>query len=222
MGRGHYAGRGVLALLLLLAAAATVWQVRSVSFSHVFAAMSGGWLVAVLALHWWRTRGTGPVLALGGALLVCAPFTWTALGQRLAVQAGGAGAGTVAAVVCEAPAAYRAWPTVPVRHVFSPIDLGTSVLIHTPHRMFAAPYHRNVAAIETATSVFMGPGDAARAAMLDSGADHLVYCPGLSETVRYAGLRPGGFAADMEAGRVPDWLEPVSAQDGVSLYRIRP
>ncbi len=109
--------------------------------------------------------------------------------------------------------------------VLTPIDLGMSVLVRTPHSVFAGPYHRNVKGIEQVTGIFMGPPEAARADIAKLGATHVLYCEGLHETTRYGMLRPDSFATQLNNTDIPDWLEPVDGKtetDGIiRLYRVQ-
>ncbi len=218
-------GRAMLGLLMLVSALATVWQIRGVTFSHVFAAIAGGWLVGALFDNWRKQRGTGPVLALAIGAMAVAPMSWTALSGPFERSSKYSDSGKAYGVLCRDPASYAALADRPLMKVFTPIDLGMSVLVRTPHSVFAGPYHRNVQGIERVTDVFMGPPEAAQAKITAMGADHVLYCRGLIETARYGQLRPQGFAADLEAGRVPGWLEPVDGlteTDGVvRLYKLR-
>ncbi len=222
---GQRAGRAALGLLMALSALATVWQIRGVTFAHVFATMTAGWLFGYLFDNWWTRRGTGPVLALVVGAMAVAPMTWEVLSRPFERPSQYASSDKAYGPLCLDPAAYGALPTQPLMKVFTPIDLGMSVLSRTPHSVFAGPYHRNVQGIDRVTDVFMGAPEDAYAKLTAMGADHFLYCRGLIETARYGQLRPQGFAAEMEAGRVPDWLQPIDGKietDGVvRLYRLK-
>lgn len=223
--QGGRMARTALAIMMVLSGLATVWQIRGVTFSHVFAALVAGWVVGVLFDRWRARRGVGPVLALAAGALLVSPTSWKSLSGQFERAEPQATDGRGYGEVCRDPAAYVALDSAPRKAIFSPIDLGTSILLRTPHSIFAAPYHRNVQGIDLVTDVFMGPTNTARAKMLAMGADHMVYCRGLVETTRYGDLRPDGFAAALNRDEIPDWLEPVdslSETDGtVRLYRIK-
>jgi hypothetical protein len=225
---GLRVSRGVFVFLIVLASAATVWQVRGVTFSHLFAVMAAGWAIGALAMHWWQARGIGPVLALAAGALVLTPTVWQVFAKRAfpPPPAQMVETGLPAGVACRLPEAYADIAKRKPTQIFSSIDLGTSILMRTPHSIFAAPYHRNVQGIERATDVYMGSPETARDKMLSMGAQYFLYCRGLNETSRYARLRPDGFAALLETGAMPDWLEPVGGSTEtdrtVRLYRIIP
>ncbi|MEM9226318.1 MAG: hypothetical protein AAGA24_07350, partial [Pseudomonadota bacterium] len=211
---------------MTLSLAATVWQVRGVTFSHLFAAMACGGVVGLLAQHWWDKRGAGPALALCLAAFLGSPIGWKQIAAPLPTTTSATAGDKAYKVLCTEPAAYQGLDQFEGLNVFTPIDLGMPVLSRSEHNVFAGPYHRNVQGIDRVTDVFMGPPDTARAKMLAIGADHVLYCQGLNETARYARLRPDGFAAQMESGAVPNWLAPIDGlaeTDGVvRLYEIKP
>ncbi|MDJ0922192.1 MAG: hypothetical protein QNI84_13780 [Henriciella sp.] len=225
---GQQAPRAVFGLLMLLSAAATVWQIRGTTFSHVFGVVAAGWALGLLAETWWQKRGPGPMLALFAGVICLTPMSWNVLGQQLAPPVAldpETGEPKKAYnTICRDKEAYAELADMEPLNLFTSIDVSTTVLVRTPHSVFAGPYHRNVQAIENATDVFLGPTEAARDKILAMGATHMLYCRGLNETARYARLAPDGFAAEMEADRVPGWLTAVdgkSETDGVvRLYAI--
>lgn len=222
---GERAGRGAVLLLMGVSALATVWQIRGVTFSHVFASIAAGWAFGVAFDHWWKTRGTGPVLALAAVAIAVAPMTWNFLSKPYERTSQFARSDKPYGELCLDPVAYGALKDREPMRIFTPIDLGMSVLSRTPHDVFAGPYHRNVQGIERVTSVFMGAPEEARGKLLAMGASHVLYCQGLNETARYGALSPNGFAALLEEGEAPEWLVPVDEKaetDGVvRLYRIK-
>jgi hypothetical protein len=108
--------------------------------------------------------------------------------------------------------------------VFTPIDLGAPLIYYTRHYATAAPYHRNPSGIEGALEVFKGPTDEARSAITATGATHLLFCPRLGELQKYANAAPNGFAADLLAGRIPNWLVPLTrspeGEEGPVVYTV--
>jgi hypothetical protein len=217
--------RLALGLMMMLSALATVWQIRGVTFSHVFAVIAAGWLVGCLFDHWWKERGTMPALGLFAGAIAMAPITWDYLSKPFIKPSPYAVGEKSYDELCLDPDAYAEIAIRDNMKVFTPIDLGMSVLARTPHSVFAGPYHRNVRGIERVTEVFMGEPELAQTRILAMGATHLLYCEGLNETTRYGLLRPEGFAAQMNKGDVPTWLEPVDGKaetDGViRLYLVK-
>ena len=53
-----------LATLMLLATLATIWQIRGVTFSHLFGVMAAAWLVSVGFTYWQQNSGVPALLVL--------------------------------------------------------------------------------------------------------------------------------------------------------------
>lgn len=213
-----------VALLLGLAIVATIWQVRGQSFSHVFAAIGAGWLAGTLFDNWHSKGGTRPLLMFAGAALLLSPLFWNALGDRIPPPTSDADRPESLSFECVAPGNFEVISKLEMMRIHTPIDLGISVLVRTPHQIFVGPYHRNIRGVERANSVLIGAPEQAQQKLLDMGATHIAYCRGLGETNEYATLWPDGFAAQLNRGDVPEWLEPVDGltetNGVVRLYRV--
>lgn len=210
-------GRYVMLALLSAALLVTAWQVRAVVFSHGLAAIAAGLVAAWLYDRARSQDGSARILAVAG-LLALAPTTWQAIGSAAAPERDRAPSAWAAA--CFAPGAFAPLASEPKGAVFAPIDLGTALLIRSPHDIYAAPYHRNQSAILSAMNVFTAaPGDA-RTALADAGADYLHVCPQMGELSVYAARAPDGLAVQLRAGTAPDWLVPVFVSEDVATYRI--
>ena len=221
-------GRLSLALLMLLSTLASIWQIRGVTFAHPFAAIAGGLVLGVLFTRWQDEGGADKLLKFAAAAIFMAPMSWQILSNRFVDEAAEAqknnADGIAYNVVCLDPPSYSALGELPPEKVLTPIDLGMSLLVRSEHSVYGGPYHRNVLGIERVTRTFMSEPDVALDEIRTMGATHVLYCAGANETARYARLKPGSFADEMERGRVPDWLQPVDDQteyDGiVRLYRV--
>lgn len=216
-------GRALAFALLVFASLVAAWQVRGTLFAHILAAIPLGWAAGEL-VGWWRARRGVPVLlAMAAGVAAVSPVGWASLGDALAPPK--EPGGTAYASVCREADAYEALAGLPDGAVFAPIDLGTSILVHTRHAIFAAPYHRNSAGIARAITIMRAEPETARAMLGDIGADYLVSCQGLAEVARYADSAPDGLGARLHAGDLPDWLEPadgLTETDGVvRVYRVR-
>ena len=123
---------------------------------------------------------------------------------------------------CYRAADYDSLARLPAGGVLASSNLGASILRHTPHRVLAGPYHRNVDGNVMALDAFMGPPDKALAIAVRERMAYLAYCPGNPETGSIAAWAADGLMAALKAGRVPDWLEPVATSEDapLRLYRI--
>ncbi len=214
LGRGELIVAGFLAVGLLV----SLWQVRGAMFSLPLATIPLAAWVGRLRLATRRHRpaaqpddGRGMAglavdhlgMRRGGRDQLSTPPTRSRLPRRLLRQcrlrrARRPAAGTVLAVS----------------------NLGPAILANTPHRVLSGPYHRNVAGDLAGLNAFMGsPGEAEKMVR----AEHVTLvanCPGNSETAALAGWAPNGFAAALDAGRVPAWLTPVGAVRPATIYRV--
>jgi len=226
----HRLPRMIFSLFFILAVLATIWQIRGATFSHIFAAIIGGVLIGEVFSRWYNHRGSANAVALLAAILVLSPASWQIVSQQLTADHAKAQRtapdGQLYNAVCLEPEAYDALGSLASADVLTPIDLGMSLLIRSEHRVFGGPYHRNLLGIERVTRAYMSSPEDARVQINAMGATHVLYCAGLNETARYARLEPESFAAHMEQGILPDWLEPVDGKDGfdgvVRLYRVKP
>jgi len=214
------------ALLLALAIAATVWQLRGQSFSHLFAVIGAGWLAGSLFERWSAKRGVGPLLVFAIAAALLSPSVWRALGDNFQPAPGVLAQADSLSSECIRPEQFVDLAQMPKMRVHTPIDLGVPILLRTPHEVFVAPYHRNVLGIDRANSVLIGAPDQARRKLLDMGATHLAYCRRLGVTDIYGARWPDSFAAQLNRDALPEWLEPADAltetEGVVRLYRVTP
>ena len=211
------------ALLVLLGVMTLVmmWQLRAASLTHAIAAIASGYLFGYLFSAWREKRGAGPALMLLAGTLAISPSGWS-LVRHLMPE--GSVDHRMAAAECRTSEAYRQIAAAPRMIVFTPIDLGAPLIYYTRNYATAAPYHRNAAAIELTLDVFKGPTEEARARIAMTGATHLLFCPRLGELRGYAAAAPDGFAADLLAGRLPNWLVPLTrspdGEEGPIVYTV--
>jgi asparagine N-glycosylation enzyme membrane subunit Stt3 len=108
--------------------------------------------------------------------------------------------------------------------VVAPVDMGARVLMTTPHKVLAAPYHRNNAGNLAAYQVFLMPQADAKQRVKNLGANYVAICKRSAEVTILSREAPGGLMADLEARRVPDWLVALPTPKGsdVLAYGVKP
>jgi len=113
---------------------------------------------------------------------------------------------------------------LPATTIFTMVDLGPRLITLTHHSAIAGPYHRNGTQIMDVHRAFEGSAADARAIIRKYGATLLLICPKFAETTVYRAQAPKGFYAQLEAGRAPDWLEPIAlpANSPFKLWRVKP
>lgn len=212
--------------LLVVAFAVGAWQVRGTTFAIAFAVIPlSAWVAK------WRARAAassslGMALRLAAVWLVSANPVWT-----------GAAAATSVAFekdtttaqdssvdkTCVKKASFALLSRMPDTTVLAISNLGSPILTYSGHRVFAGPYHRNVAGNLAALDAFLGTTNEARRIVEAHGVGLVAVCPGSVESTLLTEKAPQGFLADLLRGSVPDWLEPVAESKGgpIELYRVR-
>jgi hypothetical protein len=130
---------------------------------------------------------------------------------------------------CVANASYTPLAKLQPGLVIADARYGPYLLALTPHSVMAAPYHRLSTGIAVAHGVFASPPDDAKAivnaARLVGGGGrqptYVMVCgprppDGLTESARGRSLWAG-----LQAGTVPNWLEPVGEKGAFAVYRVK-
>jgi len=216
----------LVAALLVVAFVVSAWQVRGSTFSIGFAVIPlSAWIAK------WRQRAEvspsrGVVLRMAAAWLVSVNAVWT--GAAAATSVALESKNTVAADSETDKLCYRMATFAPLGHmpdttVLAISNLGAPILAYSGHRVFAGPYHRNIAGNLLALDAFLGPADNARKIVADHHVGLVALCRGSTESELLTEKAPQGFLAGLMRGSVPDWLEPVAETKGtpIELYRVR-
>ncbi|MFL9839526.1 hypothetical protein ABS767_01005 [Sphingomonas sp. ST-64] len=198
--RTRGAGWAALAAFQLIAMTLAVVQLRGVYAGTLLAAPG---LAALIA----RARQHGPV-ALAGAWIASAGFVYPALGRLAAAEP--------PVAQCDGGALLGRLAVLPAGTVAAPIDLGAYALATGPHRVLAAPYHRNADGNLAVYRLMLMPVAAARAEAARLELDYLADCG--SAWQELGTPSPGSLLAALRAGRAPAWLVPVAP--GSTVYRV--
>jgi hypothetical protein len=100
-------------------------------------------------------------------------------------------------------------------------DWGPFVLVWTPHRLLAGPYHRLTESILTTQRIFASTPDTARTILSRIRADYLVVCGTRAPFGVTAEALEASLWTRLQSGPVPDWLEPVKLDAGpFTVYRV--
>jgi hypothetical protein len=208
----------------LLACAATV----AVTKFYSYALWLGVPLVAVAAhqvFDWLKLRSLVTQFVVA---LLLTPFSVTFGAIAIASAAGtaeGLDIDPPARQACVAKDNYAPLARLPMGlMVTNAVEWGPFLVAFTPQSVLAAPYHiRLGAAILTANAAFALPPEQARSVVATAGVDYMVSCGpqgpvGLTDDQTAASLW-----GRLQAGEVPDWLEPVPGLDGhpFTVFRVR-
>lgn len=212
------------ALLLGASLVVALLVARAGAVAGALAAVPLGWQLKqwiVAARHQQRTGKRA--LALAGivlALVPATPFTLASLAAPSEAHSSSpalASTSAPRASSCRIREAAVALNALPKGDILAPLDIGPRLLLETPHSVVATGHHRAAPAMRAVIDAFTGTPQAARAMMQTRGIDYLVFCPDLAEPSLYVHSAPNGFAAQLRAGKAPDWLKPVAMPAGVNL-----
>ncbi len=115
---------------------------------------------------------------------------------------------------CQTRASLRELAQVPTGLVLAPIDMGSFIMLETPHAVVSAPYHRFDRGIVLGQSIlFMMDVKEAEAAIRQRGIDYIVICrDGKWPTLEEAYIR-----------HTPNWLQALSGPDAhLAILKVKP
>lgn len=199
------------------------WQVRGSSFAVPLA-------TAALALGVGELRekalGKAPLFVVASLLAWLASFNifWSAIGHNLSTHQVAVAALPSTKINCAERTNFAHLAGLPQGTVLAVSDLGSPILMNTPHRVLAAPYHRNIAGNLAMIDAMLSSPDEAAAIVRDRKVDYVVLCRGNAENRNLVERASAGFLADLLAGRLPAWLaiDLATAGQPIEIYRVSP
>lgn len=217
----------ILLVFIITTALIMLAQVRGARLAVMPAIPAAAWLIArarqaylsrpgirqasALVGSWLAASGLMLMLGVGAMLMLVPQAPVEAMAE---IRTGRA--------ACLAPRAYEDLRALPPERIMSPIDLGSHILLETPHAVVSAPYHRNESGLLDTFRFLNGSPEQARAIATARGLGLLVTCPGMPE-MRGAGLdEPGAMLNRLASGDLPDWLVDVSVSGPLKIYAILP
>ncbi|TIO47387.1 MAG: GtrA family protein [Mesorhizobium sp.] len=227
LGRGGWRRQdSLVGALLVVAFGVAVWQVRGSTFSIAFGVIPlSAWIAK------WRARAEtnsslAAALRLAAVWLVSINPVWmgAAAATSVALEKNTSAADESSTDKgCEKTASFAAFGRMPETSVLATSNLGSPILAFSGHRVFAGPYHRNVAGNLLVLDAFLGTPDAARKIVEAHRVGLVAVCRGSGESAMLAKRAPRGFLSGLLQGSVPDWLELVAETKGspIELYRVR-
>jgi hypothetical protein len=197
---------GIVASLLLL------WQTRTGPAAQMMAVVGGAAVIWFLLPRFWSARSS--VVRVGAAVLIflfgagaAVPLVLDFIPEPRATpreqEIGRANR------LCASLWGLRPVAMQPKGLVLTLVDLGPRLIAVTHHDAIAGPYHRNGEQIGDLMKFWRGSADQAHAIAGKYHADYVLSCPKSSTTTIFMAETPTGFYAQLEAGKVPNWLSPV-------------
>ncbi|KAA3441656.1 polysaccharide biosynthesis protein GtrA [Mesorhizobium sp. SARCC-RB16n] len=214
----------LVAALLMVAVLVSAWEVRGSTFSIAFAVIPlSAWIAK------WRQRAeaspsSGSVLRMAAAWLISVNAIWSGAAEAASSAFATAAPATDASIdaPCNSKASFAVLGAMAPTTVLAISNLGSPILAFTGHRVFAGPYHRNVAGNLLVFDALLGSSADAKAIVESHHVGLVALCRDNPESRLFAAKAPNGFLAALMRGSVPDWLEPVAETRGspLELYRV--
>ena len=205
--------------IVLAGCAASIWQVRATGVVAPFSLFGIVYIVARLTRKLTAKESVWQVPAMAGLSLVVSPLFLGLFMPDTALPNEAENAKIEMA--CSSQAAFTAIAALPKGIILSPISSGAHLLARTPHGVIAAPFHRNEHGNRLALDAFLANPEAAQAIVRRSRADYIVYCPVIGEIEIYRDAAPDGLGAQLDAGNVPTWLEPMNVDSAYKVLKVR-
>jgi hypothetical protein len=203
----------------------SVGIIRTVSVATAYAIPVTAALVAVLFRQYRQskipTRRIG-LVALMLVLLVPGAVVSSLFGATPAKSGKGKAGVEATNEQCQSALSVRQLATLPKGTFVAPFDMGPTILAQTPHSVLASSHHRNEQAMRHHIQIFRSAPAASRDLMAARGIDYVAACPQEAELGFYARKDPKGLWAQIKAGKVPVWLEPLPDRgEGIKVWRVR-
>ncbi len=206
----------LLAGLLWLGVLLAQYQIRTVYITSAFLPLAAGWFLdrCFVTLH-----ARVSILARLGSLacgMLMFGLVWAAGLHFFGGTTGQARASTANA--CLDPRSIAPLAALPTGLVLNQVALGPHVLLHTPHSIVVAGYHRGTAGIIAGLESFTGSEADMRRNVDRFHIDYVVICP---SELPPNNVEPEPFARELAQGRSVAWLEPLDLDAGpLKVWRV--
>jgi len=211
-------------LMLVIAAASSWGMLRMSSYLMWAATPAGATLAARLASKLSRNAAppTVRLVLLGLILTPTLPAALVVAAMKLHPGPAPLAKPLASADGCFSAAAYQQLAALPPGLTVGETDLGAFVLVYTPSRVLAAPYHRADKGIVAAQAIFAAPPDRARALTKAAGAAYVLTC-GSHAARDDKAFESHSLRAMLDVGQAPAWLNRVSpTSSAIQIFRVGP
>ncbi|MDD3800424.1 MAG: hypothetical protein PHE36_14740, partial [Novosphingobium sp.] len=202
---------GEFTALLFAAVVLALIVSRASATAQALSAVTLGWLVG----RWFAALRAGAPLRQGlailaGLLVVLFPMVPAMLMASAApVPDTGDDHSAATLQACGMADAFPALSRLPKGEILTLIDMGSHLLLGTPHDVVATGHHRAAAGMLFEQAAFTAAPGRAHAMLAARGTAYVALCVNMDEAHRLAEAAPHGLAAQLLAARPPAWLEPV-------------
>ena len=103
-------------------------------------------------------------------------------------------------------------------------NMGAPLLRFTPHRTLSGPYHRDPDGMLAELHIGLAEPQQAEALLRDAKVTLVAFCKGDPQVETLSELKPRGLYAQLSAGHVPAYLEPIPTptKSDVQFFRFKP
>ena len=208
----------------------TLVQVRGTEFANLLAIPPLALMIAELRKNYMADpKNLRAILLYAGTLLASVPAVW-AVGGALASK------GVVNGLMVAAPVKAEETANCTSRQALRPIadlepgvvaaasNLGAPLLRFTPHRTLSGPYHRDPDGMMAELLIGLAEPQQAEALLHEAKVTIVAFCKGDPQVELVSERAPRGLYAQLSAGHVPAYLEPIaaSAESDVQFFRVTP
>ena len=208
----------------------TLVQVRGTEFANLLAIPPLALMIAELRKNYMADpRNLRAILLYAGTLLASVPAVW-AVGGALASK------GVVNGLMVAAPVKAEETANCTSRQALRPIadlepgvvaaasNLGAPLLRFTPHRTLSGPYHRDPDGMMAELLIGLAEPQQAEALLREAKVTIVAFCKGDPQVELVSERAPKGLYAQLSAGHVPAYLEPIAApaESDVQFFRVTP
>ncbi|TIX92307.1 hypothetical protein [Rhizobium sp. P44RR-XXIV] len=220
----------VLMALIAVNWAITLVQVRGAEFSNLLAIPPLALLLAELRrISAADSEDVGAAFFYVVTALMSVPAVW-AVGGALAHK------GVVNSFSVAAPAKAEETADCASREALAPIaglqpgviaaasNMGAPLLRFTPHRTLSGPYHRDPDGMLAELHIGLAKPVEAEALLREAHVTLVAFCKGDPQVGLLSERNPQGLYAQLSAGRLPTYLEPIpaSTKSDVEFFYFKP
>lgn len=211
-----------VALLLML------FQIRAARIALPLAIPGSAVLVGAAWHRMVGSRGVGPVFATLGASIVSASVAVIVVATAIILAFPDYADATSDSrreerYACLSRPAFTALAARSPARIMAPVDLGSQLLLYTPHSVVGAPYHRNGEGVRDTFRFFNEPLEESRSILKSRGITLVVICPALKEITGLVDYTPDSFVALFAADSLPAWLHEETPPDSpLRIYSVEP
>ena len=217
----------VYGAFLVVALAVMLLQIRAARIAVPLAGPACATLIAALWKDQASRRGLLPLLGLVGACIASAGIAVGVIATTIVFAFPDYAAATedttrAARLACLKPSAFADLAGLPPERIMAPIDLGSHLLLHTPHAVVAAPYHRSQQGVLDTFRFFNGPIGDSRKILAARGVTLVVICRAMKEILGLVDHTPDSFVSLFAEDKLPAWLVDESLPGSpLRIYAVR-